>query len=264
MKIIGLWLCTLLLSASVFAETSIHTIHLKHRLAAELLPQLEAFLPETATIQAYDNILILKSDRATLANVQQILDQLDKPLQSLIVTVVRTSENLHQQHKNSTQVQVESDSDIQASVSINRWSTQGLKDRDQHYQARTMTGQPVFIRLGEATPQRQQLVFIGPRGAAVASETRYIDTDNGFQAVPYLLPDGQVKVEIHPFFSKLSRVDGDIRSSEVISAVTGQLGQWIEIGRIVDNAERIREGVTSYRSHGEQSQILYLKIEISN
>jgi len=82
--------------------------------------------------------------------------------------------------------------------------------------------------------------------------------------VPHLLPDGQVRVEIHPFFSKLSRVDGDIRSSEVITTVVGDTGEWLEIGRIAENAELERDGVTSYRSHGEQQQILYLKIELSN
>jgi lipocalin len=44
----------------------------------------------------------------------------------------------------------------------------------------------------------------------------------------------------------------------------GQTGEWLEIGRITENAEQQREGVTSYRSHGEQQQILYLKIELSN
>ncbi|MTI63999.1 secretin N-terminal domain-containing protein [Methylophaga sp.] len=261
---IVLLLSALLLSVSVFAETQIHTINLKHRLAAEILPQIEAFLPETATIRAYDNVLILKSDRATLANVQQLLEQLDKPQQSLIVTVTRSTEDLSHQRGRQDQLELEADEDIQASVNINRWSTKNSDDRDQHYRARTISGNPVSISLGEDTPQQQQLVFVGPRGVAVANETRYISTANGFQAVPYLLPDGQVRVEIHPFFSKLSRVDGDIRGSEVITTVVGQTGEWLEIGRITENAEQQREGVTSYRSHGEQQQILYLKIELSN
>lgn len=254
----------LLLSLSAYAEIQIHTINLKHRLASEVLPQVEALLPDDATITAYDNMLILKSDRATLANVQQILDKLDKPQQSLIISVTRSTEDLSQQRGSSNRVEVEAGEDINASVGIKRWSTQGRDDRDQLYRARTLSGQPVSISLGEDVPQQQQLVFIGPRGVTVANETRYISTNNGFQAVPTLLPDGQVRVEIHPFFSKLSRVDGDIRNSEVITTVMGQTGEWLEIGRITENAERERDGVTYYRSHGEQHQILYLKIELSN
>lgn len=261
---IALLLSALLLSVSVYAETQIHTIKLKHRLAAEILPQIEAFLPETATIRAYDNLLILKSDRATLANVQQLLDKLDKPQQSLIVTVTRSTEELSQQRGSSSQIDIEADEDINASVRINRWSTNNRDERDQNYRARTISGNPVSISLGEDIPQQQQLVFIGPRGVAVDNETRYISTANGFQAVPYLLPDGQVRVEIHPFFSKLSRVEGNIRSSDLITTVVGRIGAWLEIGRITENAEHERDGVTSYRSHGEQQQILYLKIELSN
>jgi len=261
---ITLLLSALLFSVSVFAETQIHTINLKHRLAAEILPQIEAFLPENATVRAYDNMLILKSDRATLANVQQILDKLDKPQQSLIVTVTRSSEDLAHQRGSRNQLEIEADDGINASASINRWSTKNRDERDQQYRARTISGNPVSISLGEDSPQQQQLVFIGPRGVGVANETRYISTANGFQAVPHLLPDGQVRVEIHPFFSKLSRVDGDIRSSEVITTVVGDTGEWLEIGRIAENAELERDGVTSYRSHGEQQQILYLKIELSN
>lgn len=255
---------TLLLSSWALAESDIHTITLKHRMASELLPQIEAFLPETATIRAYDNMLILKSDQATLANLQQLLEKLDKPQQSLVVTVMRSSEMLESQTGGSNQVQIEAGDDINASVGINRWSTQGRDQQNQQYRARTISNYPVSINLGEDIPRQQQLVFVGPRGVTVANETRYISTTRGFQALPQLLPDGQVRVEIHPFFSKLSRVDGDIHSGDVITTVVGQLGNWIEIGRITDNAQTEQSGVTQYRSHGEQSQILYLKIELSN
>lgn len=260
----ALLIITLLLSSLAVANDEIHTISLKHRLASELLPQVEAFLPETATIRAYDNLLILKSDRATLANVQQLLEKLDKPQQGLIVTVMRSSETIGHQHGGSNRVDIEAGADVNASVAINRWSTSDRDNQNQQYRARTVSNYPVSINLGEDIAQQQQLVFIGRHGVAVADDTRYISTANGFQALPQLLPDGQVRVEIHPFFSKLSRVDGDIRSSDVITTVVGRLGDWLEIGRITDNAEAEQSGVTNYRSHGERSQILYLKTELSN
>lgn len=251
----------LLLSPVAAADSQIHTITLKHRLATEVLPQVEAFLPQDATVRAYGDMLILKSDRATLANVEQLLEKLDKPQQGLLVSVMRTSEELQQQRGGSNQIQIEADDDIKGSVAIRRWSTKDRQDQNQHYQARGVSGRPVSIALGEDVPQQQQLVFVGPRGAVVANDTDYISTANGFQAVPFLLPDGQVRVEIHPFFSKLSRVDGDVSSSDVITTVVGQRGEWLEIGRITENASLDSEGVTTYRSHGDRNQILYLKVE---
>lgn len=250
--------------SNVQAESSIYTIQLKHRLASEVLPQIEAFLPATATVRAFEGTLILKSDRATLANVQQLVDKLDTPLQNLLITVMRSNHVLSHQRGGSTHIGVEAGDDVRASVGINRWSTHGHLDDNQHYQARGLAGQPVSINLGEMVPQQQQLVFLTHHGIAVEQQTRYISTANGFQALPYLLADQQVRVEIHPFFSKLSRVDHDIRSSEVISSVSGQLGEWLEIGRIEDSATLDNDGITTYRSHEQQSQILYLKIELSN
>lgn len=261
---IWLLICTLLVSSWALAETNIHTIQLKHRLAAEVLPQVKAFLPETATIRAHNNLLILKADRATVANVQQLLEQLDKPQLGVIVSVMRSSEEFDRQRGGSEHIRIDAGDDIRASAGINRWSTRDRQDQNQQYHARGVAGYPLSITLGEDIPQQQQLVFVGPRGVAVASDTHYISSDNGFRAVPYLLPDGQVRVEIHPFFSKLSRVDGDIRSSDVITTVVGQQGQWLEIGRITENADIERDRVTTSQSHGEQTQIIYLKVETSN
>jgi hypothetical protein len=259
----ALLLIGLLVSSWALAE-SIHSITLKHRLASELLPEIEAFVPETATIRAYNDTLILKSDRATLANVQQLVDKLDKPQQGLMVSVLRSSHELQQKRGAGNRVEIGVDDGLDGSVSINRWSTRDHNDLNQQYQARTVAGYPVSISLGESQPEQQQLVFVGPRGVAVAEETRYISTANGFQALPQLLPDGRVRVEIHPFFSKLSRVDGGVDSSDLITTVSGHLDEWLEIGRINDSSATQQEGVTSYRSHRGQSQILYLKVELSN
>lgn len=261
-----IWLLLLffLVPQMVIAESEIHTITLKHRLASDVLPQVEAFLPDNATVRAYDNMLILKSDRATLANVELLLKKLDKPQQAVIIKVMRSQEELQHQQGGSNQLHIEANDGINASVGINRWSTRDNSAQNQLYQARGIAGQAVTISLGEDIPQQQHLVFVGPRGVAVANDTQYISTANGFRAVPLLLPNGQVRVEIHPFFSKLSRVDGDIKHSDVITTVVGKVGEWLEIGRITENASLDNNGVTTYRSHGEQKQIIYLKIETAN
>jgi hypothetical protein len=252
----------LLLSLSAQAENlTIHTLELKHRLAEEVVPQIEAFLPDNATIAAYGNKLILKSDRATLANVETLLKQLDKAEQAVIVSVMRTNTELSKQQRHDTRIKIEAGDDVDAAVSSSHWSTRQYDDSNQHYQLRGVSGNPLAISLGEDVAQQRQLVFVGPRGAAVSNDTQYISTANGFRAVPFVLPDNRVRVEIHPFFGKLSRVDGDIEHSDVITMVVGDIGQWLEIGRISHNASTEQKGITSYRSHGEQSQYLYLKID---
>lgn len=261
----GLLIIFLVLMAPLSANTDIHTINLKHRLAADVLPQIEAFLPETATIRAYGDMLILKSDRATLANVEQLLTQLDVAQQSVIVSVMRNSETIRHQKGGSNQVDIEIGDDVTGSVAINRWSTDNNRDDDQHYRARGISGQAVSISFGEDIPQHRHLLFIDPYGdVSVAEDTHYVATDNGFKAIPFLLPDKRVRVEIYPFFSKLSAGSGVTQNSDLITTVIGGVGEWLEIGRITENSRQLDQGVTSYRSHGSQQETIYLKVDTSS
>ncbi|WP_438970059.1 hypothetical protein [Methylophaga sp.] len=261
----GFFFAFLLTMAQVSADTDIHTINLKHRLATDVIPQIEPFLPETATIRAYGDMLILKSDRATLANVEQLLSKLDVAQQSVMVTVMRSTETIHREQGGSTQVQINSGDDVNASVGINRWSTRNNNDDNQRYQARGITGQPISISLGEDIPQHQHLIFIDPYGGvSLTEDNRYIATENGFRAVPFLLPDNQVRVEIHPFFSKLSADSDAIRSSNILTTVVGSIGEWLEIGGITENAQQHNDGVTTYSSRGSLQQTIYLKVEPSS
>jgi len=191
----GLLIAFLFCMTPLSANTDIHTINLKHRLAADVLPQIEAFLPDNATIRAYGDMLILKSDRATLANVEQLLAKLDVAQQSVVVSVMRSAETIRQQKGGSNQVDIDVGEDVTGSVVINRWSTDNNRDNDQHYRARGISGQAVTISLGEDIPQHRHLIFIDHYGdVSVAKDTRYIATANGFKAIPFLLPDNQVRV----------------------------------------------------------------------
>lgn len=261
----GIVFALLLLATQVNAEADIYTINLKHRLAADVMPQIEAFLPESATIRAYGDMLILKSDRATLANVEQLLSKLDVAQKSVVISVMRSNDTINQQRGGSTQLDIEASEDIRGGVAINRWSTKDNTEQNQHYRARGVAGQPVSISLGEELPQRNQLVFVDSYGGvSVADDTHYIATVNGFKAVPFLLPDNQIRVEIHPFFSHVSTSNDEIRSSDVITTIVGNIGEWLEVGRITENAEQVDHGVTTYRSHGSQQQFIYLKVETSS
>ncbi|MCX4188090.1 hypothetical protein [Methylophaga sp. OBS4] len=264
MKIWFIGLCCLF-SQALAANNSIHTITLKHRLASEVLPHIEAFLPANATARAYGDMLILKADNATVANVEALLKKLDVPLQSLNITVLRTNQQLGNRYKARDKITLETGEDIDGAVAIRRWSSRDSRHQDQQYRARGIAGQPVSISMGQDIARQQHLVFIRPRGGVgVQSHTDYISTENGFQAIPVLLPDNQVRVEIHPFFSKMSHGTDTINHSDVITTVVGQLGAWLEIGYVSEDAEHAGDGFTQYRSHSSQQQIIYLKVETSS
>ena len=50
-----------LFSVCLTAEPKIETIELHHRLATELLPDIQAFLPKDSTARAFQNLIIIKA-----------------------------------------------------------------------------------------------------------------------------------------------------------------------------------------------------------
>ncbi|MEC9411609.1 MAG: secretin N-terminal domain-containing protein [Pseudomonadota bacterium] len=263
MKKLILTVAILMFCKSLFADSDIHTISLKHRLASEVVDQVRPFLPESATIKAYDNMLILKSDRATVANVEQLIKKLDVPLKSVLVTVWQTSEQLNHQSGHQANIELSTE-EPNASVSIKQWSTKGKDDKNNRYSAQGIAGQPIAINIGNARPEKDYLYFVNANGnIGFASNTQYISTSRGFMAVPFLLSDNNVKVEIHPFFSDRSH-DGQINSSNLISTVHGKLGQWIEIAYVSEDQHKQKEGLKQYQTHQGQQQIIYLKVETSS
>lgn len=252
----------LLLCATVSADSRIETITLQHRLAADVLPQLRAFMPDDAIIEAYRDTLIIRAEPDTLAEVHSLLQTLDQPPQSLTVTVRRSSQRLDTLDGADDRLRIEAGDDIGASAQIRRWSTRDARERDQQFEARTIAGHAVSIQMGQDVPRREYLVFSGHRGAGVQIRDYYLSVDSGFRATPVLLPDGLVRVEIYPRFSEVSPARGQIDHSELITTVVGRLGQWLEIARVSENATQRQDGANRYHSRLGNEEILYLRVDL--
>lgn len=255
-------LCVILVFISVplAAEVRIETIELKSRLASELLPQLQPLIPAEASLSSHDNLLILKADSATRQQIKQLVSQLDKRLESIIVTLARSTQQLHQQQQRSDRFEFDVTDPSQSSAEIRRWSTRDSRERDQHYQARGIEGRPISLQLGKLVPQRDQLFIVSPLGGVIVGEsTHYIPIESGFQAVVNVFSDQQVRVEIYPHFAEFDRRDGSIASTHLMSTLNGDLNQWILIGQIGEQSKQ--QGTTVYRSHRDEQQFIYLKIE---
>ncbi|OUR73807.1 hypothetical protein A9Q78_02475 [Methylophaga sp. 41_12_T18] len=244
------------------ANTKIETIELQHRLATEILADIQPFLPQQSTARAFQNLIIIKSDPDTISEMRVLIEQLDQPLQRIKITVVRTRHNLADQQLNQSSARIEvTDGDMDAELRIKQWSTKNTRERDQHYRAQGIAGNPITISMGQDVPQHEQLIFIGPYGdVAVQDNTRYISLDNGFQAIARLTANQQVHVDIHPIFSQL-RHNGTIEKSQVLTTLVGPIGKWIELGLISDEKNIENNGVKRYHSHQFKQQRLYLKVE---
>lgn len=250
-------------SSLLYADDKIETIQLNHRLAVEVLPEIQAFLPEKATARAFNDYIIVKSDADGLKQMRALIKQLDTPPQRLRVTVLKTYDVLHdiEQQQISANVDVR-DRDLSGSVSIQRWSTQDSKNDEQYYQAQGLANKPIFIDMGQEIPQVEQYLVLRNDGdLAVQVETEYLNINSGFSAVARILPNHHVALEIHPQFSEFSTQNGVISRSQIITSLSGPAGTWLELGQI-DNKKDVRKyGSTQYSNQLKQQQHIYIKVD---
>ena len=258
-----LTLFSLIAWANAGSNAKIETIQLNHRLAVEVLPEVQAFLPKEATARAFNDVIILKAEHNVISDIKQLIHKLDTPLQRLKITVLRTNERLSEQQKSQIIADIEaSDKGTKAGVSIRKWSTKDTKNKDQQYQAQGIAGRPILISMGQEIPQQEQYLVLRADGdLALQSSTHYLDINNGFQAVARILPNHHATVDIHPVFSTFSKQTGVIDRSQIMTSVSGPVGTWLEIGSIENEKNIEKQGVTSYHSRHQLQQTLYLKVE---
>lgn len=262
MKLIYLFLA--LFSGFAYAasdELNINTIDLKYRLASELLPQIEAFIPKGATVKGHESLLILKSDAQTYFEIKKLIKKLDTPIKRVVITVLRTHASLSELQGNSVQIDLEVDDAVTANTQVRRWSNRTDKDENNYYQAQGINEQPILIKLEQQTPREEQLVLFNTSGdSAVSTQTHYINTQSGFNAVVKARANDQVTVDIHPVFGEINR-KGNIKHSQVLTTIAGPIDRWIALGQI-NNEKSIESSQLNRYTTQRNQQNLYLKVSI--
>jgi len=262
MKFISVLLLLIVSSSLAFAnEVNINTIDLKHRLASDILPKIEAFLPEGTTVKAHENLLILKSDADTYFEIKKLVTKLDTPLKRVMVTVLRTHASLSELQGNSVQIDLEVDDTAYANSQVRRWSNRSGKDENNYFQAQGINEHPILISLDQQTPQTEQLVLFNSSGdSAVSTQTHYLNIENGFNAVVNLRTNNQVTVAIHPFFANIND-QAIIKSSQVFTTVAGPIEHWLALGQI-NNEKSIDKSPLNKYSTQRNQQNIYLKVTL--
>lgn len=247
----------------LYADAKIETIQLNHRLAVELLPEIQPFLPKQATARAFNDFIIVKAEAIDLKQIKSLIMQLDTPPQRLRITVLKTYDRLHDLEQQQIAARVDvGDSDLSGSVSIQRWSTQNTRNNEQYYQAQGLANKPISIDMGQDIPQSEHYLILRNDSAfAVQTDTQYLNINSGFKAVARILPNQHVTVDVHPRFSDFSNQSGIINRSQIVTSLSGPAGTWLELGQIDDEKNIRKQGTTQYNSRAEQQLHIYIKVE---
>jgi hypothetical protein len=215
-----------LMAGQAAAQGSLEIIPLRHRTADQVLPALRPLAEPGATLTGRGTQLIVRTSPANLAELRRALDDLDRPLRRLQISV-RFDDALERAAQG-----VETSGRI-----TSRGSSVDVRVQDRQSAATERVGQRVevleggraFISSGRSTP-----VYDG---------SGFRETSTGFEAIPRLAAGG-VLVEI------AQRRDTLARQQALSTTVSGRLGEWLEIGGAVEAASRDDRAILSARSSG--------------
>ena len=258
-----LWGCSSLLHAS-----GLEVMPLKHQSAAEIIPLIKPLLDSNEVVTGTGYKLIVRATPQRLSEIRMLLDQVDVPVQHLVIRVrqhrniefngdsrsvagkigeddarikfgrpVRRPPGLSIEYRDE-------DNRLQANVIDTRRNAQDSIDQ----QVRTLSGQPAYISTGQSTPiPRYHTVIQGNRVYRPAT-TDYQHSASGFYVIPRLQGD-RVHIEIHTQRETPGRHRFQLDTSSLVTTVSGKLGQWITLGQTDGSARNTNTGMYYRQQH---------------
>lgn len=251
-------LIALLLLLPLLAHAEMSFITLKHRNAETLIPLLQPVLDEGITVSGRGETLILNSKPWQREELRALVEQLDTPLHSLMISVIQGDSDHHSALQGDVSGTME-----QPRVRI--YGTQKREKEAVSQQLRVIEGEWATIHAGESIPLARQITSHSPQGTTVQQSIEYKDVESGFEVRPNIRGE-LVTLEVRPFRAKRSKGGaGIIEQQEISTTVSGRLGEWITIGGVDEQKTDSAMG-TIYSTGKKQNEThtVRLKVELLN
>jgi type II secretory pathway component GspD/PulD (secretin) len=244
-----------LLAAAAAQAQTLEIIELRHRPADQLLALIRPLLAPGGSAVGDGFKLMVRSTPANLAQIRQAVTSLDRAPRQLLIQVLQT----YGAAGAAAGVGVAA---AGAAPPASVWDGTGTASDNLSQQVRVLEGNPAFINAGTRTLVRQRSVTRGPGGVVVQEALLPRDHDSGFYVTPRV--NGQtVLLDIDarrdtplgggaapPGAGAAAQPSG---TSRVTASVSGQIGEWIEIG-VVNQANSAERGGLLARSSDAAAQ----------
>jgi hypothetical protein len=217
-------------------------------------------LAREGTVSGFQGKLVVRTTPANLEEIKRILASIDTAPRQLVITV-RQDADIERSASSAELSGTVGSERARATVPRARRENRGgsviLRDGDDRLRARVqesessiserntqtvrvMEGREAFVRVGQSIPVRERHVRRSIAGGQVVEQivggTQYQDVTTGFYVLPRLSGD-RVALDISPQRESLSRqVPGGVNVQSVVTSVSGRLGEWMEVGGIVQDA----------------------------
>ena len=259
-------------------ERVTEVIQLRYRTAEQILPVLQPLVERGGTLSAMNSRLIVRTTPQNLAELKDVLAQIDTMPRRLVVSV-RQDADLERSERGgrvSGRVGIGDDVIISSTgksappgVTV---QSEGVRARvygseDQRaerlsQQVQVMDGGQALIRVGRSTPIRARRWVDTPNGRRLTEVVEYRDVDAGFVVTPHVVGD-RVTLDISAAGDRLQGpATGPAQVQRVQTSVSGRLGEWIEIAGIGEEAvQRDSEILASSRDARREARRVLLKVD---
>lgn len=237
-------------------------ITLQNRPAEEIQPLLMPLLDADDVINGSGFNLIVKTSPERLENLRNLIEKLDTRLHNLMVSVLQDS------HKTAEQLNAEAA--IAITHSAIRLQGMAADTRDvgrQHtaQQIRTLEGKAAHIQTGNLRPVENITVYDSGYGyPGVVSNTQLQEASTGFAAIPRLINQDEIMIDIAPWSDRFLN-NGGLATQGIETSIRARLGEWVEIGGTDNQQQSNIQGYTglNHSTRNHNTRIL-LKVELAD
>lgn len=248
-----------LMAGAAWAQ-SLEVIELKYRTAQEVIPILQPLVEPGGALSGTEYKLFVRASSANVAQLRQALTQIDRQPRQLLVSVRRATRQTIEREGASASVVLgnrASGATVRATDATSHREGNGIAS------VQVLEGNAAYIAAGESVPVVTAVAVGGGRRPWVAASTDYRNLSSGFLVTPRV--SGQrVTLDISQRSEQRSTHTGQIETQQLATQVSGQLGEWLQLGGIAESSSQQRSGVLSrqYSTH-DDDQGIWVKVEES-
>ena len=256
---------------AVHADYPIEVIELQYRTVEELVPVVRPLLDAGDSVTGMGNNLVLKAPAERIRQVRQLLVQLDRPPQRLLITVGNEGEVARSSRGYTSSADIKSgDGQIsinspgrpvdETSVRIRLHDRATQRSSTSGYQVQALEGRPAYISSGVRVPVSGVERYYHNGIPYERRTTQLQDVSGGFYVVPRLQGDS-VTLEILQHDDRLTRRPGVLSTQSTGTVVRGRLGEWLQLGGIDTTADSSQGGLGRSVS-GQDSELRQISVKV--
>jgi hypothetical protein len=261
-------LLALTLTTTWPALAATEIVPLNYRMADEILPLAQSLLGNEGSVNAYGNQLIVNAAPSKIAELRDLLSQLDTAPRRLLISVDSSEGGFSDDRGYSVDGAIRAgDVELEAGRGQRHGSNQvRILRRDTSsrgggiQQVQTNEGYPALIQIGQSVP----LTNSSSDGyGQIYNQTQYRDVTRGFYVTASLSGE-RVHLNINSNRDRLNQSRPQVIDvQQTQTQVSGRLGEWIPFGGISEQFQSSQNSLGQrYSTQGRENLSLRIKVEV--